>query len=199
MPKTRENLLPLDGEAYYLGPIMAPDQASRYFQQLQQEIEWKADEAIMFGRRIQTRRKVAWHGDAQFSYTYSRRTKLAQAWTPTQLEIKALCEERCGTRFNACLLNLYHDGQDGMAWHSDGEKDLKKHGCIASISLGAQRRFGFKHKQSGETVYLELEPGSLLIMQGNTQDHWRHRLPPSKAVSSPRINLTFRSIVGQTA
>lgn len=186
------NLLPHEGEVYYLGQVMSQAQATQYFDHLHTEIDWQADEAIMFGRKIKTRRKVAWHGDAPYSYTYSRSTKQALPWTPALLELKVLCERLSQARFNACLLNLYHDGEDGMAWHSDGERDLKRHASIASLSLGAQRRFGFKHKASGETVYLELQPGSLLLMRGETQDYWRHRLPPTKKIHSPRINLTFR-------
>jgi len=94
------------------------------------------------------------------------------------------------------LANLYHDGSEGMAWHSDGEKDLKKDGAIASLSFGAERKFAFKHKQSKETVSMVLEHGSLLVMKDTTQTNWLHRLPPTKRINKPRINLTFRTIVG---
>lgn len=110
------------------------------------------------------------------------------------LELKRLIELKSGETYNSCLLNLYHNGDQGMAWHSDGEKDLKKNGSIASLTLGAERKFSFKHKETKETISLTLENGSLLIMKGETQSHWLHRLPPTKLVSKPRINLTFRSI-----
>ncbi|HAV54098.1 MAG TPA: alpha-ketoglutarate-dependent dioxygenase AlkB, partial [Aequorivita sp.] len=100
-----------------------------------------------------------------------------------------------GETFNSCLLNLYHSGAEGMGWHSDAEKDLKKNGAIASVSLGAERKFALKHKQTKETVSLNLEHGSLLLMKGTTQTHWLHRLPPTKKIHDPRINLTFRTIV----
>ncbi|MEO9210196.1 MAG: alpha-ketoglutarate-dependent dioxygenase AlkB, partial [Ginsengibacter sp.] len=103
-------------------------------------------------------------------------------------------EEKSGESYNSCLLNLYHTGQEGMAWHSDGEKDLKKNGAIASLSFGAERKFAFKHKRTKETVSINLQPGSLLVMKGSTQTHWLHRLPPTKMIRSPRINLTFRTI-----
>jgi len=109
-------------------------------------------------------------------------------------ELKSLVENQTGETFNSCLLNLYHDGSEGMAWHSDGEKDLKKHGAIGSLSLGAERKFAFKHKASKETISVVLEHGSLLMMQGKTQTYWQHHLPPTKKVSDPRINLTFRTI-----
>jgi alkylated DNA repair dioxygenase AlkB len=91
-------------------------------------------------------------------------------------------------------LNLYHDGEEGMAWHSDSEKDLKKNGAIGSLSLGAERKFSFKHKVTKQTVSILLEKGSLLVMKGTTQANWLHRLPPTKKVKIPRINLTFRTM-----
>ena len=106
-----------------------------------------------------------------------------------------MVEEQSQEIYNSCLLNLYHDGNEGMAWHSDGEKDLKKNGAIASMSFGAERKFAFKHKETKEVVTLFLEHGSLLVMKDTTQSHWLHRLAPSKLVKSARINLTFRTIV----
>lgn len=112
------------------------------------------------------------------------------------MALKQKAEELSGETFNSCLLNLYHNGDEGMAWHSDGEKDLKKNGAIASLSFGAERKFVFKHKIDKTTISLNLAHGSLLLMKGTTQTHWLHRLPPTKLVSKPRINLTFRTIVG---
>ncbi len=190
------NLLPYDGTVLYYGRIMQRTQADEYTQKLLQGVEWKNDEALIFGKRIVTKRKVAWYADADFEYTYSNTTKIALPWPPDLLALKALAEERTGETYNSCLLNLYHDGSEGMAWHSDAEKDLKKDGAIASLSFGAERRFGFKHKRSGEVVSLLLEHGSLLLMKGSTQTHWMHRLPPTTKVKTPRVNLTFRTITG---
>jgi alkylated DNA repair dioxygenase AlkB len=110
------------------------------------------------------------------------------------LQLKEIIENKSGETFNSCLLNLYHSGEEGMAWHSDGEKDLQKNGAIASLSLGAERKFAFKHKTTKRTVSILLEKGSLLIMKGDTQTNWLHRLPPTKKVKTPRINLTFRTV-----
>ena len=110
------------------------------------------------------------------------------------LELKSIIEEKTDLKFNSCLLNLYHNGNEGMAWHSDAEKDLKKNGAIGSLSLGAERKFAFKHKETKETISLILEHGSLLVMKDITQSHWLHRLPPTKRIDKPRINLTFRTI-----
>lgn len=190
-----ENLLPSDGIVKYYGALMSWEEADAYYNLLLNTIDWKNDEAMIGGKYYITKRKVAWHADQPFTYTYSGTTKSALPWIDELLELKTLVEKRTGELFNACLANLYHDGSEGMAWHSDGEKDLKKNGAIGSVSLGAERKFSFKHKTTKETVSLILEHGSLLVMQGTTQTYWQHRLPPTKKVSTPRINLTFRSIV----
>ena len=189
------NLLPKDGEVYYYGAIMSMQEADQYFDSLMHTIQWQHDEAIVMGKKIITKRKVAWYGEEAYSYTYSNTTKTALPWTKELLSIKKMIEKTSGETFNSCLLNLYHDGSEGMAWHSDAEKDLKKDGAIGSISLGAQRKFAFKHRQSKEVITHLLEHGSLLVMKGKTQNHWMHRLPPTKTVEHPRINLTFRMIV----
>lgn len=191
---TGANLLPFGGEVNYYGAIMSIEKAQHYFEQLLQNIQWENDKAIIFGKLIVTKRKVAWYGDKPFNYTYSKTTKSALPWTNELLELKELIENKTGETFNSCLLNLYHSGEEGMAWHSDGEKDLKKNGAIASLSFGAERKFMFKHKVTKQNVSVQLEKGSLLVMKGETQTHWLHRLPPTKKVKIPRINLTFRTI-----
>ncbi|WP_333661683.1 alpha-ketoglutarate-dependent dioxygenase AlkB family protein [Chishuiella changwenlii] len=189
-----QNLLPKDGIVNYFGQIMSDQEANDYYSILLQEIEWRNDQAVIFGKLIETKRKIAWYGDIPFSYTYSNVTKTALVWTETLLKLKKIVEEKTGETYNSCLLNLYHDGSEGMAWHSDGEKQLKRHGAIGSLSFGAERKFAFKHKETKEVVSLNLASGSLLVMKGETQDYWLHRLPPTKKIFSPRINLTFRTI-----
>ncbi|KDN54618.1 alpha-ketoglutarate-dependent dioxygenase AlkB family protein [Flavobacterium seoulense] len=189
------NLLPKDGTVLYYGKIMDNSQAQHFYNRLLESIEWKNDEAIIFGQLITTKRKVAWYGETNFKYSYSKITKEALLWTLELQQLKALVEEKTGETYNSCLLNLYHDGNEGMAWHSDAEKDLKKNGAIASLSFGAERKFAFKHKTTKETVSLILENGSLLVMKDETQTNWLHRLPPTKKIFKPRINLTFRTIV----
>ena len=190
-----ENLLPKDGTVNYYGKIIDQEEADAFYLQLLENIEWKNDEAVIFGKKILTKRKVAWYGDDNYEYTYSNSTKKAIPWTPELLKLKALAEEKTGEKFNSCLLNLYHNGEEGMAYHSDGEKDLKKNGAIASLSFGAERKFSFKHKFTKEKVELLLEHGSLLVMKDHTQSFWLHRLPLTKKIHTPRINLTFRTIV----
>ncbi|MBP9787444.1 MAG: alpha-ketoglutarate-dependent dioxygenase AlkB, partial [Acinetobacter sp.] len=130
-----------------------------------------------------------------FEYTYSNIHKYALPWTKELLELKVLVESLTGESFYSCLLNLYRTGEEGMAWHSDDETDLKRDGAIASLSFGAERKFAFKHKHSKEKVELYLEHGSLLVMKDKTQSYWLHRLPPTKKINTARINLTFRTIV----
>jgi alkylated DNA repair dioxygenase AlkB len=192
-----ENLLPYDGEVVYYGRVIPLIEANNYLNILLQNIEWKNDEAVIFGRHIITKRKAAWYGDSSYSYTYSGTTKQALPWTKELLVLKDIAERLTGTKYNSCLLNLYHNGDEGMAWHSDDESSLGKDTAIASFSLGAERKFSFKHKRTNESHALLLENGSLLLMKGATQTNWLHSLPKSKKVTAPRVNLTFRTIVDQ--
>ena len=162
-------MLPYDGDARYFGKVMSENDALRYFEGLMERVNWRNDEAVIFGRHIVTKRKVAWYGDNDYAYTYSNTTKFAQTWTNELFQLKTLVEAYCGKIFNSCLLNLYHNGDEGMAWHSDDEKSLGQNTVIASLSLGAERKFSFRHKKTKETLSLLLENGSLLLMQGATQ------------------------------
>jgi alkylated DNA repair dioxygenase AlkB len=188
------NLLPVDGEVNYHGVVLPQPEAQQYFNHLLQAIEWKNDEAIIFGKHIITKRKAAWYGDRDYAYTYSNVTKQALPWTTELLDLKHIAEGISKTTFNSCLLNLYHNGTEGMAWHSDDEKSLGRDTTIGSLSFGAERIFSFKHKQTKQKVSVLLESGSLLVMKGATQTNWLHRLPPTKKVTRPRVNLTFRTI-----
>lgn len=189
------NILPYDGEALYYGHILSIKEANQYLGELLATAEWKNDEAVIFGKHIVTKRQIAWYGNDNFLYTYSGTTKRAQLWTPQLLELKAKVEQITGTVFNSCLLNLYHDGDEGMGWHSDDEKSLGVNTVIASLSLGAERKFMFKHRVTRQSVSIVLEHGSLLVMKCTTQTNWLHALPKTKKVTRPRINLTFRTMI----
>jgi alkylated DNA repair dioxygenase AlkB len=160
--------------------------------------DWKHDEAVIFGKHITTKRKTAWYADERYAYTYSNITKQALPWTEELLQIKQLTQKLTNATYNSCLLNLYHTGEETMGWHSDDEKSLARQQAIASFSFGAERKFAFKHKRTGETVSMLLEHGSLLVMKDATQTNWLHRLPPTKKVTAPRINLTFRTMLPGT-
>ena len=191
------NLLPQDGTVNYYGPILSQSQANAYLEILLDSIQWKNDEAVIFGKHIITKRKAAWYGNDAYAYTYSNTTKQALPWTKELLELKKLVEAECKTEFNSCLLNLYHNGDEGMAWHSDDERSLGKDSTIASMSFGAERKFALKHKISKESISVTLENGSLLVMKDQTQSNWLHSLPKSIKVTRPRINLTFRTMIEQ--
>jgi alkylated DNA repair dioxygenase AlkB len=117
---------------------------------------------------------------------------MALYWTPLLMELKLQVEQKCGLTFNACLLNFYHTGEEGMGWHSDNEKSLEEPIHIASLSFGAERRFDMKHQKTGDKKSVMLENGSLLLMKHPMQHYWKHALPKTKKVKEPRINLTFR-------
>jgi len=191
------NVLNKDGEANYYGIIMTTSEANTYYNLLLKNINWKNDEALYHGRHIVTKRKVAWYGDQGFLYTYSNTTKQALPWTNELIDLKRKTELITNSQFNSCLLNLYHDGNEGMTWHSDDEKSLGKNTVIASLSFGAERKFSFKHRRTRQTISLLLENGSLLVMRGNTQSNWLHSLPLSSKIIHPRINLTFRTIIDE--
>ena len=190
-----KNLLPKDGTVHYYGKIFTEEQSEIYYVKLLKEINWQHDVVKFFGKEIITKRKVAFLGDEGISYKYSGKTKIAEKWLKFILEIKSTVEQISGEKFNACLLNYYHNGSEAMSWHSDNEKEILKHSAIASVSFGAERKFGFKHNFSKEEISLMLENGSLLIMKDETQIYWKHKLYTNAKIIEPRINLTFRTIV----
>ena len=183
------NLLPKDGTVHYYGKIFTEEQSEIYYVKLLNEINWQHDVVKIFGKEIITKRKVAFLGDEGISYKYSGKTKIAEKflnstnvnWLKFILEIKSTVEQISGEKFNACLLNYYHNGSEAMSWHS--------------ISFGAERKFGFKHNFTKEEISLMLENGSLLIMKDETQIYWKHKLYTNAKITEPRINLTFRTIV----
>ena len=195
MPIAINNVLHKDGTVNYHPNVLTHDDATRYFDLLLQKIVWENDEVIILGKHIVRKRKVAWYADSNYLYTYSNTTKQALSWTKELLELKQIVEKLTETKFNSCLLNLYHSGNEGMGWHSDDEESIQPNSTIASLSLGAERKFSFKHKQTKQTISSVLEHGSLLIMKDATQAYWLHSLPKSKTISGPRINLTFRTMI----
>jgi len=190
------NILPYEGESVYFGKIFSLQQSAAYLQYFLQDIPWKNDEAIIFGKHFITARKVAWYGNENYAYTYSNKTRVALPWIQPLLEIKKVVEQVTGVAYNSCLLNLYQDGSQGMGWHHDDEKGLGKDANIASLSFGAERRFDMRHKLNKEKISIILAHGSLLVMRGTTQSNWHHQLPKSKKITSPRVNLTFRTMLG---
>jgi alkylated DNA repair dioxygenase AlkB len=185
----------LDGEARLWPAAFAADEASALFVELRGGIDWRAEEILIFGRRVPVPRRVAWHGDPGASYEYSGTPHVPEPWTPALVRIRDRVADLTGEAFNAVLLNLYRDGRDGMGWHADDEPALGRNPVIASVSLGATRRFCLRHRRRRECrLDLPLPHGSLLLMSGATQHHWVHALPKTRAAVGERINLTFRRV-----
>jgi alkylated DNA repair dioxygenase AlkB len=184
-----------DGAARYWPAAFEATEAARLMTDLRHGIDWRDEEILLFGRRVAVPRRVAWYGDPGASYTYSGTPHLPEPWTPALTFTRERVQELTGARFNAVLLNLYRDGRDGMGWHADDEPELGPNPVIASVSLGATRRFCLRHRRRRDLrVDLPLAHGSLLLMSGATQHHWVHALPKTTAPVGERINLTFRRV-----
>ena len=187
--------LPRDGHIQYIPDAFDQDLAAALFDHLLETLPWQPDELIMFGKRILTQRRVVWVGDPECCYTYSGIKRVPQPWTAALLSTKRIVENLAGCPFNACLINLYHNGTEGMGWHADDERELDPSAPIASLSLGGLRKFAFRHKQDKTRLTLSLEHASVLIMHPPTQTHWSHSLLKTRRPVPARINLTFRRLL----
>ena len=183
-----------DAEVVLHRRVFCGSDHDRLFATLRDSIAWERHKIRVYGRTLAAPRLSAWYGDAGAVYRYSGLRLEPRAWTAPLLEIKASVEALAESAFNSVLLNLYRDGQDSVGWHSDAEPELGRNPLVASVSLGAKRRFVFQHKKKRHYLALDLEPGSVLIMGGSTQHYWRHQLPKTARAVGARINLTFRTI-----
>jgi alkylated DNA repair dioxygenase AlkB len=191
LPPYDERLINDDGLVLLKRGLLARDLSRHFLDTLSKTSPWRQDELTLFGRKVLTPRLSCWVGDVP--YTYSGLTLMPEPWSPAALVIRDLVEDFSGEKFNSVLLNLYRDGRDSMGWHCDDEPELGKNPVIASISLGAVRRFRLRHKQNHKTtVSVDLSEGSLLMMSGATQHHWQHCVPKTARPVGPRLNLTFR-------
>jgi alkylated DNA repair dioxygenase AlkB len=186
----------LDGEILFIRNFLSPTEAEKYHEVLLKTIHWKQEQISFFGKTYPVPRKTAWYGNEGLNYSYSGINCFPETWTEALLNIKVAIEKITPPEeFTSVLLNLYNDGNDKMGWHADDEKELGVNPTIASLSIGATRRFDIKHKYHRELQYkFELTSGSLLVMRGALQHHWVHQIPVQKKVVNPRINLTFRTI-----
>ena len=196
-PKPTDNLLPYDGQVNDLGIVI--DYPSPLFYKLVTELPWQADVVTLFGKTHVTTRQIVWMGDSDIDYQYSGHSRQTIPWTDTMFHVKHYVEEQLSAlginaNFNSCLLNYYPSGEDGMGYHADDEKELGVQPVIASLSLGATRKFVFKHKKNQDKVELYLESGQLIVMHGDTQSFWKHSITKTKIVNTGRISLTFRQI-----
>jgi alkylated DNA repair dioxygenase AlkB len=189
------NLLPFGGELYYVPNVFTREKSDEYFNQLFTEIRWKQEPIKIFGKEVMQPRLTAWYGDVEKPYAYSGITMAPDQWIHPLIEIKSVADQLSGAESSSALLNLYRDGNDGLGWHRDNEKVLGPTPTIASVSLGAVRSFQLRdYKDKKNLISLELQPGSVVIMRGASQQMWEHRVPKSKKVFGARINITFRII-----
>ena len=196
-PKPTDNLLPYDGQVNDLGIVI--DYPSPLFYNLLTELPWQEDIVTLFGKTHVTTRQIVWMGDSDIDYQYSGHTRQTIPWTDTVFHVKQHVEQQLlilgiDVNFNSCLLNYYPSGENGMGYHADNERELGEQPVIASLSLGATRKFVFKHKKTQDKVELYLESGQLIVMHGDTQSFWKHSITKTKKVTTGRISLTFRQI-----
>lgn len=189
-------ILDKHSELRYFTEFLDREASDYYFNKLSSELLWKSEKIKIFGKIFDQPRLLCWYGDKSAVYTYSGITQIPNDWTKDLLELKQKIEHFCSKEFNSVLANKYRNETDSMGWHSDDEKELGPEPYIASLTLGATRKFSLKPKKGnkGETKHLYLESGSLLIMSGLTQKNWQHALPKTKKKCGERINLTFRLI-----
>lgn len=198
-------LLPCDGSAVLHEGVWSAEEAAALLATLRETLAWESRRLFIFGRWVDEPRRSAWYGDPGARYHYSGTRLEPLPWTP-ELERVRLVAQRCAAAagagaggaaapFNSVLANLYRDGNDTMGWHADDEPELGPAPVIASVSLGAERRFDLRHRRTRETVRTVLPSGSVLVMSGATQRHWVHAVPRQARVREARINLTYRTIV----
>ena len=203
-PGDWREVLPHDGSALLNEFWIDLDTADELFSRLMREVPWQSHDLVLVGKNMTEPRLSAWIADDGISYAYSGVRRVPGAWTPALGELKSLCESALsrgfpGVAFNSVLANLYRSGEDSMGWHADDEPELGPTPIIASLSFGDERRFDFRHRTSGDTVRVNLPHGSLLVMSGETQTHWKHCLSKTKTSRSPRINLTYRLVLPSRA
>lgn len=189
----------VDGDCYLVHDFLGAAHADQFFHDIDQTAKWHQPHWKLFGKVVRSPRLAAWYGDPGALYQYSGQMNRPLPWFARLRQVCNLIQEYSGVRFNGVLINLYRSGNDSMGWHSDDERELVPSATIASLSLGATRRFVMRHKwrKNVATVDIELPHGSLLIMRGATQQHWRHAVPRTKKMVEARINLTFREVISE--
>lgn len=195
MKSVQLNSIPIsDGILQYAPSFIPSEEATDLLETLIERIDWRQEEMKMFGKIVQFPRLTAWYGDPEAAYRYAGTTFQPTPWIPVLLSLREKIQKTVNHPFNSVLLNYYRDGQDSMGWHADNEKELGRNPIIASLNLGASRPFQLRHNTSDDQQEIMLKHGSLLIMGGILQHHWKHQIPKRKKIQEPRINLTFRQI-----
>jgi alkylated DNA repair dioxygenase AlkB len=179
----------------YIPALFTETESENLLTQLARSVPWEQRTVSMYGKQILTPRLTAWYGDEKKTYAYSGNQFKPMAWTPDLLAIRERVRTFVDTPFNSVLLNYYRDGNDSVAWHSDNEKELGPQPVIGSVSFGQVRAFDIRNRHDRNKKFsVRLESGSLLVMKGDLQENWEHRIAKSRESMGPRINLTFRVI-----
>lgn len=166
------------------------DDSERLCRELLETVCWREEWLHLYGRRVRVPRLIAWYGDPGLNYRYAGRDHHTTGWPARLTEVRDRLTAVLGPTFNFVLLNRYRDGDDHMGWHTDDERG---HGHrVASVSLGATRRFLVRAGGETRSRRYDLEAGSLLVLDGRCP----HRLPPTRRPVGERINLTFRQVTG---
>jgi alkylated DNA repair dioxygenase AlkB len=187
------NILPARGEAYFYPALFSGSEADSLFSALIHEIPWQQQPIKIFGKEVMQPRLTAWYGDAGISYSYSGITLQPLTWTDKLHIIRRKAEIAAGVTFTGALLNLYRDGKDSMGWHRDNEKELGTNPVIGSVSFGATRQFQLRsYADKSKPISIDLTHGSFLLMKGETQHYWEHRVAKKEGITEARINITFR-------
>ena len=189
-----QEILPFDGSAILYRRVFSQDFTQAAFAKLMEQTPWEQPEIVMFGQKYLQAGLSTWHTNTGVNYVYSRIERVAHPMTDLLEDFRLRCESVASASFNSVLVNLYRDGNDSVSWHSDNEAINGREPTIASVSLGATRRFCLRHRETKETMRVDLEDGSLLVMSGLSQQCWVHQIPKTKVAVGPRINLTFRLV-----
>jgi alkylated DNA repair dioxygenase AlkB len=198
--RRRFEALDLPGaEIVFYPALFSAIEADHLLRELRDTTAWRQDTLKFFGKIVDVPRLTAWYGDEGTRYVYSGIENVPLPWTPALLEVKRAVEPPSGVAFNGVLLNRYRSGKDSVSWHADDEPEFGERPVIASVSFGATRSFQLRHKtRKGLKATIELGHGSLLLMRGDTQAHWLHRVPKTTRAVEERLNLTFRRVVAPT-
>tara|TARA_Y100001933_G_C18923583_1_gene532102 strand:- start:410 stop:988 length:579 start_codon:yes stop_codon:yes gene_type:complete len=190
-----KNLLPYDGTLSYNQNFYSDEKAIEIFNALKTYPEYEQRIIKIFGKEINAPRLEAFYSKNKQNYSYSGQTLQGNIFTPMIEDICMEVEAFTGACFNSVLINVYRDGQDSNGWHSDNEKELGINPVIASLSFGASRNIHFRHNKTNLKKTIEMENGSIMVMGGTIQHHWKHQVPKTSKVKSTRINMTFRWII----
>ncbi|WP_055444811.1 alpha-ketoglutarate-dependent dioxygenase AlkB family protein [Lacinutrix himadriensis] len=176
--------------------FFSSEESNRLYNSLLQNTIWEQDQMTIYGKQVNLPRLTAWYGDSKTDSSYYDKKRKMLSWNDDLLFIKERIEKEVDIQFTRCLLNYYRDGKDSVDWHQDYEESQRKNTAIGSVTFGATRPFQLKHatRKDLKRISIPLAHGSLLVMEGATQDNWKHKIPKTTKKILPRINLTFRWI-----